>query len=347
MKRWQLYLAVLLSGAALLIILAGCSGQQAQQPAPKESGQPAAPEKAQADFPKKDITFIVPYTPGGGFDTYARLVAPYIQKYLPNKVNVVVQNVPGAETRLGLMQIYKADPDGYTIGIFNNPGQVTGQVVGNVDYDLNKITWLGRIADEVYVAGLSPKSPYKNLDDLKKAPTVKVGIGGGLSSTAGLGSILAAEVMGFKINPIAMEGSQESILAAIRGDIDYVQFALPTMRPFVIDSKQLQPLWVYTRERLPELPDTPTVAELGYPQLLDIVKIDYLLGATPGLPPEVRKTLADAFAKAMQDPELIQAAKNAKRPLSYASGEDTAGMVKRSLENMQKYRETLLKYTAK
>ena len=70
-------------------------------------------------FPEKIITWIVTYPPGGGFDTYARAIAKRMPKYLPKKVQIVIKNSPGAGGRYGTNLLYRAKPDGYTIGILN------------------------------------------------------------------------------------------------------------------------------------------------------------------------------------------------------------------------------------
>ena len=77
---------------------------------------------ANAAYPEKNITLIIPFSTGGGFDTYARLIAPYVEKYLPRKVKVIPKNMPGAGGRMGLAAGYRAKPDGYTLTLANIPG---------------------------------------------------------------------------------------------------------------------------------------------------------------------------------------------------------------------------------
>ena len=94
-----------------------------------------------AGFPERDITFIIPNQVGGGFDAYVRAIAPVMEKYLPNKVNVVPLNVPAGGGAKGVNQLYRARPDGYTIGILNVPGAPAmvllprGYVLGGVEPD--------------------------------------------------------------------------------------------------------------------------------------------------------------------------------------------------------------------
>lgn len=363
--------AVALIVALTLGALLGCAQQAAPTPTPEkpavaatkpaaeatkpaaEATKPAAeptkpaaeakPAAKKVDFPTKEITYIVPVTPGGGFDTMSRIVAPFLQKYLPNNPNVIVKNVSGGEWMIGINEIYNAKPDGYTIGIFNLPGNVVNQLLGVAKYDLTKVTWIGSITEVPYVAAASKKSGFKTLDDLKKAPEVKVA-SVSLSSSAGLGSLIAAQTMGFKPKFISHPGSSEAILSTLRGDADYAQYPYGSMKKYVVDSKELTPLWIYDKKRASTLPDVPTVVDLGYPGLLDTVAIYYLVGTTPGVPPEIAQILRDAFDKAMADPECVKKLEAAGEEVRPAKAADVEKIVKNSLEQYVKYKDEIAKH---
>jgi tripartite-type tricarboxylate transporter receptor subunit TctC len=304
-----------------------------------------APGNAEAKsvFPSKTITFIVPVTPGGGFDTVTRMLVPYLRKYLPGNPNIIVKNAPGGEWNIGINKMYRSKPDGHTIGILNLPGNAVNQVIGTAKFDLNKITWLGNISQVIYVTALSTKSKYRTLEDLKKAPEVTSGVVG-LASTAGLGTIIAAERMGVKMKPIPHAGSTEAILAAIRGDVDWVQYPFSTLKKSIIDSPDLVPAWVYAKKRLELLPDLPTVEELGYGDLIDIITMYRPVGAPPELPEDVKKIWNDAFWKATNDPEFQQKMVKSNRNPAPMTPEETAAMVSRAVVEVAKYRELILKY---
>lgn len=325
--------------AALLILVlllaAGCGSTTAGKDTAGTAGKTV-------DFPTKDITFIVPVSPGGGYDTYSRLLAQYMPKYLPKPVNIIVKNVPGGEWNIGIGEIDRAKPDGYTIGIFNIPGNVVNQIMGT-NYDLNKMTWIGRVTDTVYVGALSPKSKYKSLEDLKKADEVKVGVVG-LSSTAGLGSLIALQEMGIKAKYVTHPGSSEAVMAAIRGDVDYVQYPYPTLKKFIVDSQQLNPIVIFYPERHKALPDVPTIKEAGYGQLLDVVKADYLVGGTPGIPPEIAKILRDAFQQAMKDPDVIKKMDEFGQPAHPATDQEAAKIIEDALKIFAKYKDLVAEH---
>ncbi len=298
-------------------------------------------------FPTSNITFIVPVTPGGGFDTNARLLAPFLKKYLPGQPNVVIKNVPGGEWRIGIMEMYKAKPDGHTVCLFNLPGNLIGQITNLAEYDLTKVSWIGRITDSIYVCALAPKSGMKTLQDLRRAPQVKAGVVG-LTSTTALGIIISAQEMGFKIKLINHNGSQEAILSAIRGDVDLVTYVFPSLRKFIVDAKDLHPFTVYAKQRLKELPDTPTIGELGFADLLKVISIDYMVGAPPGTPENIMSIWRGAFDRATADPEFQKIMREQlKHPPGPLPAKESARMVTDYLTLYSRYKDLIMQYTPK
>lgn len=321
------------------LLLSGC-GQEGTSPKQETGDKPATEEKQSAsNFPEKDITFIIPVSPGGSFDTFSRILAPYLQKYLPNNPNVIIKNVTGGGWSIGVSEINRAKPDGYTIGIFNN-GNVVQQLTG-ADYDLTKITWIGRLHESVYVGAVSAKSKLKSFEDIKKAGKVKAGVVS-LTATDGLGSLITFDEVGVEPKFITHKGSSEAVLSGVRGDVDYVQLPLQTVNKF-IETKDLIPVVVFSPERLPMYPDVPTIKELGYEGLLDIVKLSALVGGPPGMAEDATKVLREAFDKAISDPEFLQkmekAAESTPLPGSSDVATDTA---QNSFDTFSKYKELLL-----
>src|SRR5487761_1057066 len=122
-------------------------------------------------FENKTITYIVATTPGGGYDTYGRLIARYLQIHLPGS-RIVVKNVPGAGNIIGANTIYASRPDGLTIGMFNT-GLIYDQLIHRegVQFDLTRFSWIGKAADDTRGLLIATNSPYKNIGDLMKAKT--------------------------------------------------------------------------------------------------------------------------------------------------------------------------------
>ena len=118
----------------------------------------------------KNIDLIVPYGPGGGFDLYARAVGKAMENHLPKNVRVIVRNIPGAGSVNGIATMYRAAPDGYTMGIVDLPGAVAPQIMGEqLPYDLDKATWLGTVNIGVYSLVVGKKTAFATLDAFRKA----------------------------------------------------------------------------------------------------------------------------------------------------------------------------------
>lgn len=302
---------------------------------------------AEAKFPGKTITFIVPTSPGGGFDTNARIIAPFLRKYLPGKPNLIVRNLPGASFQIGTMQMLKSRPDGNTVCIFNIPGAVVGQVAGQLQYDLTKVSWIGTITSTFNVMAVSPKSQIRTLGDLRKYPNLKSGVVG-LGSSASLNTMISAHEMGFDIKFVNYDGSTEALLSAIRNDTQVVTYNFPSIKRFIVDSKELFPFVVFAKKRLKDLPDTPTIGELGYEKLLDVVALDNMLGAHPDTPKNIMNVWRTAFDKAVVDPEFqAMMRKQLRHEPAPLNGEQTKDKINVYFETYGKYKELIMPYLAK
>ncbi|MBW2000360.1 MAG: tripartite tricarboxylate transporter substrate binding protein [Deltaproteobacteria bacterium] len=303
----------------------------------------AGDAEARSKFPSKTITYVIPTSPGGGFDTVSRMILPYLRKYLPGNPKIIIKNAPGGEWNIGINKMYRARPDGHTIGILNMPANAVSQVLGTARFDLRKIIWLGNLAEVTYVTALSRKCKYRTLKELQNAPEVVSGVVG-LASTAGLGTLIAAERMGIRMKFIPHAGSTEAILAAIRGDVDWVQYPFSTLKKSIVDSHDLIPVWVYSKKRIDLIPNMPTVAELGYGDILDVVKMYRPVGGPPGMPEDVTRIWRDAFWKATNDPEFQAKQRAANMMPLPMTHEELEAMVEGAIKMVSQYKDIILKY---
>ena len=297
---------------------------------------------AKSKFPSKTITYIIPTSPGGGFDVFSRLIIPYLKKYLPGNPNIIIKNIPGAGWNIGITKLYHAKPDGHTIGIMM-PANCVNQVVAKTKFDLRKMTWMGCVAESIYVGAVAKKSTYKTVEDLKKADLVVVATVG-LTTMNGLSSLVTAQTMGIKAKFLPHVGSTEAILAALRGDPDVVQFPYTTLNKSIVDSKDLIPLWSMSEKRLDVLPDVPTVGELGYPDLINMGRLIRITGGPPGMPADVAKIWRDAFWKATNDPEYQKkqlALDATPHPMKHGEIETAVG---KAFEIVTKHKALIMKY---
>jgi len=165
----------------------------------------------------------------------------------------------------------------------------------------------------------------------------------GLASTAGVGLVITADTLGMNVNPVPHGGSSEVLMSALRGDIDWLQYPFDFLMPY-IKNNEVIPLLIFSTERNPELPDVPTVAELGYPELAEIVQLHRVMGISPDVPENIVQILRDAFQQTVKDPDFQKDLKTAGYTPTPLSGEETAAVVAQHLEQFAKYKDLILQY---
>jgi tripartite-type tricarboxylate transporter receptor subunit TctC len=304
-------------------------------------GSTAVPDEEEKFFEGKVIEFYCPYSVGGGFDTYSRSIAKYLSKYLPARV-VVVKNLTGAGGLVGTNQLWAAPGDGLTIGIVNGGGMIFNQVGGvkGVEYDLNKMTWLGRVVAEPHIMGVGAKTPFYAIDDLRQAGRTIVFSATGKGSDDYLGATVMAEALGFPLRQVVgFEGSAEANLSVVRGDVDGTEATLSTLLP-LIESGDMRPILQIALERDSRLPGVPTALELvpqGKKDMVMALTSTFALGraiAGPrGIPEDRVRLLREALDKVFHDEEFIQEMEKRGRRVIPLGGEVIAKLVEKVMAN--------------
>jgi tripartite-type tricarboxylate transporter receptor subunit TctC len=298
---------------------------------------------AAAAYPNKNIQFVIPYAPGGGFDGYVRFIGPVIEKYLPNKANIVPINVSAGGGGRGVAQLYRSKPDGYTIGILNIPGMfILQQQQGPGAYDLAKFSWIGAMGEgERYVISVGTNSPLKTFADLKalsaKRP-VKLSVSGPQSS-AYAATRIGSELLGLKTQLITgYRGSADYVVGAIRGDSDAVIAGIATTMRF-LRGGQVRALATF--EKHSSIPGVPDATTLGIPEL-DNLTVERPVAAPPGVPPEIVNTLSATLAKALADPAVVAWAKQNDLAMSSHTPQETVAMVNQQRAFFDKWKRYLV-----
>ncbi|HWP59092.1 MAG TPA: tripartite tricarboxylate transporter substrate-binding protein [Candidatus Acidoferrales bacterium] len=313
----------------------------------------ASPAIAASYYEGKTITLVVGYKPGGGYDRYARLVAKYLPKYIPGNPSVIVQNMPGANSIIAANYVYGvAKPDGLTIGTFNN-GLVIGQLtkVEGIRFDLTKFSWLGSLASDAAVFALRADSPYKTVDDIRKAKEpIVIGSTGPGSSTYDF-PVLLKEFAGFNIRLVAGYSSSADVMLAIeRKEVEGRGGSYASLLPF-IERGLVRPM-VRTRVKVSEIQHLPVDEDLATdPKGKAIMAVRSSpeviyrpYAASPGIPAPALAALRDAFAKMAKDKELLAEANKSKLPIDYVSGEDALKIVREVLQQPADIVQEISKY---
>lgn len=306
-----------------------------------QSNLQAAPDLAQAkDFYKgKVLNFVVPHSPGGGFDTYARAIGKFMQDQIP-ELKVVIRNMPGSGGIMGTTKVYNAKPDGTVIMIIDGIGCAFAQILDeeNTKFDMAKFSWIGRVSAEPPLIAVGNHTPYKTVQDFinAKKPVTFAQRGAADADYFGAGIICNALEIPYR-NVVGFGGSGESILAVERKDLDAVELSVSTMLPHV-KSGSLIPMIQLASKRDPRVPDIPTIMELAPEKEKEILKavvnvlaLDRSLCAPPGVPEDRLQLLRETLKQIYADPKFQEWSKNAKRPINPLDGDELSNVVGQSL----------------
>ena len=290
-----------------------------------------------AQFRGKTITYIVATSPGGGYDTYGRLISRYLQKYLPGS-RVVVRNVPGAGHIVGANTIYAAKPDGLTIGMFNT-GLIYDQLIKRqgVLFDLAKFSWIGKAADDTRVLMVSKTSPFKTVDDIIKTKTPIKFAAAGVGSAAYNDARILADALHLNVQIVPGFTGNEGEMSMLRNEVVAEVGTAESMEQFV---KQGHGFFALALSGDPKaLPGVPRardyVKDDRGKRLLALVEtlseIGRLTAGPPGMQPGVLAAEREALDAAMKDPALIAEAKKLDLDLDPASGDAVETRIKATL----------------
>lgn len=272
-----------------------------------------------ADYPKKPVAMIVAYSPGGGTDTAARVIAKYVQPHLGQRL--VIQNKPGAGGQIGFTSLATAKNDGYKIGFINVPSIFMVKMLRDkVPYEMSDFEAIANIQLDPVVLTVKADSPYKTFQDFveaaKKNPG-QVNVGGdGPQSNNQLQVVVAEDKLGMDVNFVPFNGSGPAITATLG---DQVVASVPSASSATshIENGRLRALAVFADKRYKYLPDVPTVAEATGVAVPAIGASMRGVAVPKGMDAETKKVIEDAFANVMKDPKFLEYADKMGLPLHY------------------------------
>jgi tripartite-type tricarboxylate transporter receptor subunit TctC len=305
---------------------------------------PSAAQDAVAQFYRgKQIEIIAGSSAGGGYDTYARLIARHMGKHIPGNPSFVVQNMPGAGGNKATGYVYSVAPqDGTVIGaVF--PGAILEPLLGDktkVQHDPSKLGYVGSANEDDYLCVGRASSPVKSYKDVMSRQTIVAASGEG-GTTRDL-PVLERNILGAQFKVIAgYPGTREMFLAIDNGEVDGLcglgWSAIMAQRPQAVRDHSITLLAQESIKGLAE------VTAMGVPlttsfakneedkQLLELVYSQAVFGRPyivgPGVPKDRLAALQKAFVAALQDPDLKAEAARAKLDLDYVDGPDCQALV--------------------
>jgi tripartite-type tricarboxylate transporter receptor subunit TctC len=293
---------------------------------------PAQADPVEDFYKDRTLTLIAGYSPGGGFDLYARIVANHLGRHIPGHPRLLVQNMPGAGSTRAAGYIYNVAPkDGSVISLTRAP--VIAPLIGSSDapFDETKFTWIGSGASDLTVCALLGNPKVRTMADATQTEFTLGGLGPG--SDEDMYAKILKKMLGLKIHLVTgYPGGAELILAVERGELDgrcgWAYSSIKISKPSWLAEKKLKILNVLALARSPELPDVPAIMEFAkderQKQILRFVLNSQTLGrpfvAPPNIPAERAAALRKAFDDAMRDPALLaemQARKLDVAPVSW------------------------------
>jgi tripartite-type tricarboxylate transporter receptor subunit TctC len=262
----------------------------------------AAPLAQAAEYPVRPIKLIVPYAAGGPTDVLGRMVGDYLSRDL--KQTVVVENKAGAQGAIGAEVAARAEPDGYTL-FFTAASIVVlnPQLYKKLPYDPAKdFRMLAIITDLPVLMEVHPSVPAKTVAEFvayAKQNPGKLNFGSaGTGGTTHLAGEMFRQMAGIDMVHIAYKGAGPALTDLLSGNIQLMFDTLGTALP-PVKAGLLRPLAVSSAQRIPDLPDVPTMAEAGYPQYA--VSVWYGVAAQSKLPDEIVQKLKASLDRALSD----------------------------------------------
>jgi len=249
---------------------------------------------ALAEYPEKSINYIIPFSPGGESDVFARAQQPHMEKAL--KQSILIHYNLGGGGSLAWQDLAKAKPDGYMTAGFNLPHIILQPMFRkNAGFQTEDIVPVMIFMTTPNVLAVRKDSPYKTFQDILAAVKAKPGtitIGGTGSQTAShAGTILLNKRAGVNFAYVPFGGTSDSMTALMGGHVDGLMVHTSTVMSYL---DQVRVLAVATRERFAGMPDVPTFQELGYPNYE---------GSTRGLavPPSTPRAIIDKLYQVCRD----------------------------------------------
>ena len=256
-------------------------------------------------YPQRPIRLVVGFTPGGGVDINARLLAGKLSEILGQQV--VVENKPGAGTNIANEFVAKAAPDGYTLLINTAAVAINMSLYKNPPFNtLRDFVPVSMFSESQNIMVVNAAKPYRSAADVISAARAKPGALTYASAGAGSTQHLTAEQFKLKtktdILHIPYKGSAPALTALMAGEVDMVFINVPAILPHV-KSGRLRPVAAAGAKRTELMPDVPTLREGGV-EVNETVW--YGVFAPAGTPREIVSTLAAAIARAARMPDIKQ-----------------------------------------
>jgi tripartite-type tricarboxylate transporter receptor subunit TctC len=296
----------------------------------------AIPVFAQPQYPVKPLRLIVPYPPGGGTDTLARLLVQKLSEALGQQV--VLDNRPGAGANIGVEAAAKSPPDGYTLLLATIANAISASLYTKLNYDLVKdFSSVTLLATTPHMLVVHPSVPARSVKEFVALATARPQQLAYSSSGSGTPSHLAGELFasmtGVRLVHVPYKGGGPSVIALLSGEVSVGFATMPSVIPHVKAGK-LRALAVTTAQRSPSFPQLPTISEAGVPGY--DAGSWYGLLVPAGTPKEVVARLNAETVKLLKLPEVKERLDSAGFEVLVSTPEEYAAFTRNEIEKWAK-----------
>lgn len=288
-------------------------------------------------YPENDLRYIIPFSEGGGTDTFARQMIPVMGEELGT--NIAIENIPGAASLRGTGELYHAEPDGYTFGGFNPPSTPVSAMVNPPDFEMQELKGVGAYARTPFVIVANPEHEIEGFEDLlSRYQSGEIETFSG-KQKGGVDHVLALLMRDNEEYDLAWQryvgydGSGPAVQATVSGEVP-VAISTDTAAQGAAEDGRVDPVVSLSSEGTGVFPDLPAVTDVGYPN------IDYLgqLRRCMYVPPETSddhiQTLTEALEASLEDEELQQWAEDTGNVLEYGGPDVAETAVSDAFENI-------------
>jgi tripartite-type tricarboxylate transporter receptor subunit TctC len=286
-------------------------------------------------YPSQTITFLIPDGIGGGASTYVREYAVLLGQHFNPTVNVEPFNDQGANGQKAALDLFRAAPDGYTIGML---GDVTAV---RQDNDLlNKLTWIANLGRSSFGLAVNAKSNIKSVLDIQKLSQQRpvVFTSSGSTALSYFATQLFCKLNGIRARIITgYKGASDSMVAVMSGEADATAQSLPTLGPME-RAGLLRTMFAYA-DKSP-IPGVEDATSIGQPDLAEIIQWRFVAGP-PGLPQSIVGALANGLQRISSDPATVAWSEKVSVPIYYLGPEATKKAVDAQLALVEKWQGML------
>ncbi|XVH33453.1 tripartite tricarboxylate transporter substrate-binding protein (plasmid) [Haloferacaceae archaeon DSL9] len=317
--------------AAAMLGLAGCTSDGDGG----DGGSGGDGEDGGDDYPSQDLRYIIPFSEGGGTDTFARQVIPQMADNLG--VNIAIENISGAASLRGTGELYHSDSDGYTFGGFNPPSTPVSAMVNPPDYEMQELEGVGSYARTPFVIVANPEHEIEGFDDMMgRYESGELEVFGG-KERGGVDHVLALlmqNLYDFQWDRYTgYDGSGPAVQATISNEIPCA-ISTDTAAQGAVEDGRLDTVVGLSSNGTEVFPDLESVTDLGYDNIDYLGELRRCMYAPPGTSSEHTQTLSDALEQALQSEEVQQWAEDTGNVIEYGDPESASNAVSDAFEQI-------------